>query len=280
MINTVIRGWHASSGPSRTRKWWVVAKQSAVSQTVTARPVVQLVSAIGRSVAPAPATSMADKVANQIAEAIDKLKPGDRLGTKQELREQARVSVGTINETLRILQSRGLIEVRRGPQGGLFVAEPSPMAQLGHAVLHLDTDVESITEAMDIRDALDPLLIEDAVKYHSAQQVKVMRKHLARMSDAVDAEDGIGFLRANWKLHAAIADVSPRPILQAFYLSLLNLIEDHTITVASDAEQTLAGFHRDRYDVHSRLIDAIADRDLDEALIVLAEHNAGIARPS
>lgn len=243
-------------------------------------PSVNLAPLIGRTAAAAPSTSMADQVASQIAGAIDKLKPGDRLGTKQELREQARVSIGTINETLRILQTRGLIEVRRGPQGGLFVAERSPMAQLGHAVLHLDTDVSSITEAMDIRDALDPLLIEDAVRYSSAQQITAMRTHLALMADANAEDDGIGFLRANWKLHAAIADVSPRPILQAFYVSLLNLVEEHTIAVASDAEQPLAGFHNDRHDVHVRLVDAIAARDLPEALVVLEEHNAGIARPS
>lgn len=261
----------------------MLAKPEAASSTNGARPgrpTVNLTPTIGRTVAPAASTSMADQVANQIAEAIEKLKPGDRLGTKQELREQARVSIGTINETLRILQSRGLIEVRRGPQGGLFVAERSPMAQLGHAVLHLDTDVSSITEAMDIRDALDPLLIEDAVRYSSPQQVKVMRRSLAAMADALDNDDGIGFLRANWKLHEAIADVSPRPLLQAFYVSLLNLIEDHTITVASDADHPLAGFHQGRYDVHSRLVDAIADRSLPEALAVLGEHNTGIARPS
>ncbi len=259
-----------------------LATQKSASSTGSTRPggLTLNMPPIGRTVVRAAPTSMADQVANQIAEAIEKLKPGDRLGTKQELREQARCSIGTINETLRVLQSRGLIEVRRGPQGGLFVAERSPMAQLGHAVLHLDTDVSSIAEAMDIRDALDPLLIEDAVRYGSAQQVKVMRRYLARMADAVENDDGIGFLRANWKLHEAIADVSPRAILQAFYVSLLNLIEDHTITVASGADQPLAGFHRDRYDVHSRLVDAIADRNLPEALAVLTEHNAGIARPS
>lgn len=260
-----------------------MTKQNTASPSNAPKPrrlTVNLTPPARRTVAPTASTSMADQVANQVALAIEKLEPGDRLGTKQELREQARVSVGTINEALRVLQSRGLIEVRRGPQGGLFVAERSPMAQLGHAVLHLDTDVSSITEAMAIRDALDPLLIEDAVRYSSPQQVKVMRRSLAHMADAIDNDDGIGFLRANWKLHATIADVSPRPILQAFYVSLLDLIEEHTITVAGDANRPLSDFHSDRHQVHSRLVDAIADRNLPEALAVLAEHNEGIARPS
>ena len=232
-----------------------------------------------RSVA---APSRADQVAVQFGEVIAKLKPGERIGTKNELREQVGVSIGTFNETLRILQSQGLIEVRRGPHGGLFAAERSPMAQLGHAVLHFDTNAASIAEAMDIRDALDPLLIHDALLHSSAHQVGHMREQLNRMADAVsDRDGGIAFLHANWQLHAAIADVSPRPMLKTFYVTLLNLIEEHTISVAGDrSEQSLEAFHRDRYAVHVRLVDAIEKRDADGAREALHQHNAGIARPS
>jgi DNA-binding FadR family transcriptional regulator len=229
----------------------------------------------------AAAPSRADQVAAQLSQVIAKLKPGERLGTKNQLREQTGVSIGTFNETLRILQSQGLIELRRGPHGGLFAARRSPMAQLGHAVLHLDTNATSITEAMDIRDALDPLLIEDAVRHSSGHHLALMREQLDRMADAVSDDDGIAFLHANWKLHAVIADVSPRPILKAFYVSLLNLIEEHTIAIASDRhERPLAGFHRRRHDIHVRLVDAIAARDVENAMTVLHEHNAGIARPA
>lgn len=244
-------------------------------------PAINLESLVRRSVFPASSPSRADQIAAQIGELIAKLKPGDRLGTKAELQKQAGVSAGTINETLRILQSRGLIDVRRGPHGGLFVAERLPMAQLGQAVLHLDTNAATIAEAMDIRDALDPMLLEDAVHFSSAHQVGLMRQQLQRMADALSDDDGIEFLHANWKLHAIIADVSPRPILRALYVSLLDLIEGHTVAIASDSnERSLSGFHQDRYNVHMRLVDAIADRDSETAREVLREHNAGIARPA
>ncbi|MCE0764907.1 FCD domain-containing protein [Pseudonocardia kujensis] len=226
------------------------------------------------------APSRADQVAAQLSEVIAKLRPGERLGTKNELRERTGVSVGTFNETLRILQSQGQIELRRGPHGGLFVAERSPMAQLGHAVLQLDTNAASVTEAMDIRDVLDPLLIQDAIEHHSSHHLALMREQLDHMAAAVRDDDGIAFLHANWQLHAVIADVSPRPILKAFYVSLLNLIEQHTIAIASDrAERPLAGFHQKRYRVHVQLVDAIASGDVRAAGRVLHKHNAGIARP-
>ena len=225
-------------------------------------------------------SSRADQVAEQIAEAIAGLEPGTRLGTKSEIREQAEVSIGTFNESLRILQSRGLIDLRRGPQGGLFTAERSLMTQLGHAVLKLDVNVASIAEVMDIRHALDPLVLADAITHSSSHDVELMRAQLKKMAEAVASDDGIQFLHANWKLHATIANATPRPILKGFYLTLLDMIEQHTIDIASaGADEPLAGFHERRYDVHVRLVDAIAAGDAKEAQKVLREHNKGIARP-
>jgi DNA-binding GntR family transcriptional regulator len=133
---------------------------------------------------------------------------------------------------------------------------------------------------MDIRDALDPLLLTDALLHRSPHHLQRMREQLDRMGESVAQEDGIEFVHSNWQLHAAIANTSPRPVLKAFYLTLLNLIEEHTISVASDAkDRPLAGFHRDRFDIHVRLVDAIEQRDAESATEALRLHNAGIARP-
>jgi DNA-binding FadR family transcriptional regulator len=233
-----------------------------------------------RRIGRAPSSSRADQAAAEIARAIAGAEPGARLGTKDALRAQVGVSEGTFNETLRILQARGLVEVKRGPGGGLFAAEQSAMAQLGHAVLSLDTDSSSIAEAVRMRDALDPLLIDDAVQYSSAHDVGRMRDQLDRMKAAVDEDSGIDFLHANWQLHACIVATSPHPILRAVYTSLLNLVEEHTIAVASSSRQpSLREFHVDRHAVHVALVDAIADRDRERALALIAEHNQGIALP-
>ena len=69
----------------------------------------------------------AELTAQRIADRARGAAPGARLGTKKELRELCGVSVGTFNEALRLLQSRGVVAVRPGPRGGLFVAEQSPM---------------------------------------------------------------------------------------------------------------------------------------------------------
>ncbi|WUX26907.1 GntR family transcriptional regulator [Streptomyces sp. NBC_01438] len=47
------------------------------------------------------------------------------------MRNQCGVSVGTFNEALRLLQSRGLVTVKPGPGGGLFSGEQSPRGPAG-----------------------------------------------------------------------------------------------------------------------------------------------------
>ena len=101
--------------------------------------------------------------AARLAGVAEAAAPGDRLGSKDELRVLCGVSVGTFNEAVRLLQARGMVTLRPGPGGGLFAAEQSPMVRLGNSVLALDGDPSSVADAVRIRDALDPLMIEEAL---------------------------------------------------------------------------------------------------------------------
>jgi DNA-binding GntR family transcriptional regulator len=46
------------------------------------------------------------------------LPAGTRLGTKSELREEFGVASTTVNEALRLLETRGLVRTKRGPAAG------------------------------------------------------------------------------------------------------------------------------------------------------------------
>jgi DNA-binding FadR family transcriptional regulator len=214
-----------------------------------------------------------DLAAERLAAIAEAAAPGDRLGSKEALRTRCGVSVGTFNEAIRLLQARRLVAVRPGPGGGLFAAEQSPMVRLGNSVLALDGEQTSVADAVRIRDALDPLMIEDALWHASPAAIARMRTHIFRMNEAIEANDPVEFTRANWGLHARIAEVSPNVMLRSLYTSLLDLIESHTLSVLPVAEQPLPEYIAQRYRLHSRLVEAIAVRDRDEALRLIAEHS-------
>jgi DNA-binding FadR family transcriptional regulator len=220
-------------------------------------------------------SSLAHVAAERIAGMVQTLTTGERLGTKNDLRQSVGVSVGTFNEALRLLQSRGIVSVRSGPGGGIFVAAPSPIVRLGNSVLALDADDTSVADAVRLRNALDPLLVADAVRFSSASDMQAMRKPLRVMAAAVEAVDATAFTRANWALHAEIAAVSPSAILRSFYCSLLEIIESHTIFVLP-VREPLAAYIQERYDLHAALVDAIEARDADEAEALIQAHNTNV----
>ena len=193
--------------------------------------------------------------------------------SETELREWCGVSVGTFNEALRLLQSRGVVAVRPGPRGGLFVAEQSPMVRLGNSVLALDADAASVADAVRIRDALDPLVTMDALAHSSPAAISKYREQVTAMQDATAALDAVGFLHANWRLHALIAEVNPSPMLRSIYTTLLDIVEGHTLAVRAVEEHPLAEVMQERCQLHADLVEAIAARDADEVARLAAAHS-------
>ncbi len=226
---------------------------------------------------PVARQSLAETAANLLIAAAEAAGPGDRLGSKDELRRRCGVSVGTFNEAMRIAQSRGVVSVRPGPGGGVFAAAQSAMVRLGNSVLALDASETSVAEAVRIRDALDPLLIEDALQHASPADITGMRESLADMAAAVDRTDPTAFVRANWQLHARIAAVSPHPVLRSLYINLLDQIESHTLAVLPAGDEPLPDYIAGRHCLHEAIVNAVDLGDRDLALRLITEHNTSSA---
>lgn len=199
--------------------------------------------------------------------------PDVRLGTKEELRIRCEVSVGTFNEALKIAQNRGLVTLRPGPGGGIFSQAPSAIVRLGNLLLALDRDDHTVAEAVHVRNALDVLLMDDAISYRTEKDIARLRLEVASMESAVRNGQPTDFMRANWHMHAVIANISPNTILKNFYLGLLEIIEQHTMAVRPTQGQPLQSYIEYRLDLHRRMVDAIEAADQELAQQLVEEHN-------
>jgi DNA-binding FadR family transcriptional regulator len=217
--------------------------------------------------------SRTEAAAQMLAEIAQQAGPGVRLGTKEELRQQCEVSVGTFNEALKVAENRGLVTLRPGPGGGIFSQAPSAIVRLGNLLLALDRDDETVAEAVHVRNALDVLLMDDAVAHRTAADIASLRQEMDNMTQAVRSGDPTTFVKHNWHLHAVIANISPNSILKNFYLGLLEVIEQHTMAVQPTREQPLQSYIEYRLELHQRMVDAIEDQDLERARELVAEHN-------
>ncbi|MEV7391533.1 MULTISPECIES: FCD domain-containing protein [unclassified Streptomyces] len=202
------------------------------------------------------------------------LSPGAWLGTKEDLRTRSGFARATVNEAVRLLESRGRVVIKPGRGGGLYVAAASPIVRLRHTLLTVD-DASSVADAIAMRDALELLVATDATRHCTRQDVADLRKQLTVMRRATDSTDA--FMRANWALHERIARVSPNQMLQGVYLGLTQCIAEHAITAESDDPGHRTEHMANRLDVHIALVDAIASGDLARTRVAVERHAGGTA---
>src|SRR5688572_18819015 len=84
---------------------------------------------------------------------------------EEEIRNRFGYAVATVNEALRLLETRGLIEARPGPGGGMFVAAPSSRVRLNHLVLGFKVDDAPFEDCLEVRNALEPLVCREAAAH-------------------------------------------------------------------------------------------------------------------
>ncbi|MGN6426676.1 MAG: FadR/GntR family transcriptional regulator [Leifsonia sp.] len=217
--------------------------------------------------------SVADGLVREIEDSInrDRLPAGYRIGTKQELCDRFGVAPATLGEAMRVLRARGLIEVRPGPGGGLFVAEQSPLIRLAHSVLALRQSGATINDVVAVLDALDAEVLRDAARYRTDADLADLDALIEELA-AVWNDPAAG-LHCNWRLHRRIAEISPNAVLRTFYLNLVDYIESESVGESSTFD--VMGFHPDtdeRLQIHRDLVEAIRSRDESAQTGVLQRH--------
>lgn len=181
------------------------------------------------------------------------LRAGHRLGTKETLRARFEVAPATINEALRLLKADGLIDVRSGPGGGVFVSSPPPLVRLGKKMLSIATDPVAVADAIRIRNALEPLVVEEAARHATRRDIHDLEVIVDRMEAVIS--DDLEFLRVNHDLHRRIAAIGRGALLTELYTGLLEFIDRNTTSVIPDEDYgDLAEL---RVEIHRGLVRAI-----------------------
>lgn len=199
------------------------------------------------------AEAIAREIERKIIEAS--LPDGSRLGTKEDLRQEYGVAVGTVNEAVRLLEMRGVVAAKPGPGGGLFALRTPSHVRVNHLILGLRENGEASAQCLAVRDALEEPILMDAAAHRTDEDLADLRELLERMDER--RGDAAGFLRANWAVHRRIAVITPNTVLRVIYTTMLDMIENEIEEVSSDALFTASKTFR----VHVALVDAVESQD-------------------
>ena len=196
---------------------------------------------------------VSDRIIDQIRDAVlsGRLKPGDHLASEKELVAQFGVSKGTMREALRVLEAMGLIEIRQGIGGGVFITEVEMKTTIHGIMNFLHFKSVSIKEITMVRYMLEPW-----VAFMAAMSMQESdRKRLERMIEG-DGEDPGSELTREIGFHRYLARMTQNPILILIMDFLDSLVKDFKIQLdlADD-------FFLNVRDAHRRILQCMVRRD-------------------
>ncbi len=97
---------------------------------------------------------------------------GEVFGTEVALLERYQVSRAVLREAVRLLEYHAVATTRRGPGGGLVVAEPQAQASIDTIALYLQYREPSREDLTMIRDAIEIDNVAKVVARHDAPEVR------------------------------------------------------------------------------------------------------------
>jgi DNA-binding FadR family transcriptional regulator len=192
-------------------------------------------------------------VVDQIQEAFleGRLQPGDALPAERELRETFGISRGTLREAFRVLEEKGLIEIRLGINGGAYIREANTdqvTESLAFLIRHRQVSLEHLGE---FREAVEGIVTSLAARRAGAGD----RRRLEALQQEAEAcfHKGVGhwdrFVRVDERLHMALAEIAGNPIFRFILRTVHDNIHRYYDRFLSMGEEELAENYRDICDI-------------------------------
>jgi DNA-binding GntR family transcriptional regulator len=200
---------------------------------------------------PVESQTITDHAYEQLRQAIHvgKLKPGQRL-IDTELAEALQVSRATVREALRMLASKGLVEIRH--RRGAFVAESTP---------------HDLRDACAFRALLETHAIRLGAQSATPDELAALQQLIERLHDAAAQRDFEQIVDLDLRFHLALCHFAHskrlldawcgmETMLRAFLLLKYALYDDSALIAGS----------------HQPILDALQQHDADRAAPLLRAH--------
>jgi GntR family transcriptional repressor for pyruvate dehydrogenase complex len=140
------------------------------------------------------------------------LKGGDPLPTEKELAEKLGTSRAAIRETLKAMESLGILEVRPGI--GRFIREFNFEAILNNLPYSLETDVRNFKDILEIRVSLETFFLSRDIALFTAEDIAGLEGLLNRLKLMVDEDSAEADLIAlHTDFHCALYKKSDNQLL-------------------------------------------------------------------
>ncbi len=250
------------AGPKQTAPKRAAAKRAASKRAAAPKPPAKRASS---SASPGRKTHavVVEELRGQILRG--ELAEGERLPVEEELTTQFGIARTTLREALRVLESQGLITIRRGRGGGPIVTHPdlAPVSLTLAASLQLQgTTVGDLDEA---RRMIEPRIAGQLARSHRPEDLAALEAAIDAASEAAEAGDAQAFGLAAAGVHDALIESSGNRTLSTLSKLLQHMVRAYYLRNTARIDQPLM---RRAVRGYRKLLEHIAAGDEEAA----AEH--------
>ncbi len=170
------------------------------------------------------------------------LAAGDRLPSERVLQGMLDVSRNTLRESLRVLEQKGLVEIRKGHRGGIFVKPLNADCMAESLGLFVQSQRITMEQISEFRQDLEGLVTRRAARQANPRLMGDVDRLIAQ-AEAL-AEEGPdqwdAFMQADKDIHLALARLAGNP-LHRFFLETVhtNLHRYHIHAYLPRDEETI-----------------------------------------
>ena len=226
-----------------------------------------------RNLEQAGRSTMADQVERQLRDKIinREFSPNLKLPSETQMAEIFSVSRATVREAICRLEQSGLVHVRHGTRGGVYIRDVTfePFSESLSMMLQLKKT--SMTELLEARSMFETWATELAAARATEQDIEKLRASLAELESVISGgEDGFeidAFSEANLKFHVGVAEAAKNNVLLITMRAVRDLLADVFKSTGLDYQGT-----KDVPQVHRRILAAISARDPLSARQRMHEH--------
>jgi DNA-binding FadR family transcriptional regulator len=228
----------------------------------------------GRSVLRVP--KMAELVAQRLRRQIvrGELSEGDALPSEAVLMGRLNVSRPALREAFRVLESEGLIDIRRGAHGGARVQAPNGDTAARYAGLLLEFRATRLEDVYDARDIIEPACVAILCHRRTPADLRRLRDAIAAARDALD--DPLTLIRLHSDFHATVVEAAGNHTMAILHGMVRDIIfrSSYAHTVAdAGTPANVRSIHRG-FRAHERLVDHVEAREADAAAALWQRHLA------
>jgi len=187
-------------------------------------------------------------VVEQIQDAIvtKKLAPGTRLPAERDLKEMFNTSRGTLREALRVLEQKGLIEIKLGVTGGAIVKRIDTDNIMESLALLIRSGEVSLGHLSEFRIKIEGSLMELATERATPDDIQEMERLFDKARHCFENQDWETFLQTDEAMHSFIGTVfqfvqkSIHENIHRYYQDYLPMNHERTLENLNDFEKIIA----------------------------------------